>query len=92
MPIATSAGKSSLGMKFFRRSSSGSMPSSAATWSTIISIRWVASGRPAPRIASVANLFVKTPDDVGLDRAGSCSSRSSRRPLNDGMNGVSSVW
>ena len=27
----------------------------------------VASGRPAPRIASVGHLFVNTPDDVGLD-------------------------
>ena len=61
MPIATSAGKSSFGMKFFRRSSSGSMPSSWASCSTITSIRWVASGRPAPRVASVAILFVKTP-------------------------------
>ena len=61
MPIATSAGKSSLGMKFFRRSSSASMSSSAASCSIITSIRWVASGRPAPRVASVAILFVKTP-------------------------------
>ena len=37
------------------------MPSSAASWSIITSIMWVASGRPAPRIASVANLFVNTP-------------------------------
>ena len=25
------------------------------------SIQWVISGRPAPRMASVSNLFVKTP-------------------------------
>jgi hypothetical protein len=31
MPIATSAGKSSFGMKFFRRSSSGSIYSYAAS-------------------------------------------------------------
>ena len=61
MPTATSAGKSSLGMKFLRRTSSGSIPSSAASWSSITSIMWVASGRPAPRIASVGHLFVNTP-------------------------------
>ncbi len=66
MPIATSAGKSSFGMKFFRRSSSGSIPSSAASCSTITSIRCVASGRPAPRVASVAILLVKTPLAVNL--------------------------
>ena len=66
MPIATSAGKSSLGMKFFRRSSSESMPSSAASCSIIISIRCVASGRPAPRVASVDILLVKTPLAVKL--------------------------
>ena len=47
-------------MKFLRRSSSGSMPSSCASWSITTSIMWVASGRPAPRIASVGNLFVCT--------------------------------
>ncbi len=31
------------------------------------SIMWVASGRPAPRIASVANLLVITPRHVGVD-------------------------
>ena len=60
-PTATSAGKSSLGMKFLRRISIGDIPSSAAACSTIISSRWVASGRPAPRVASVGNLFVNTP-------------------------------
>ena len=48
-------------MKFLRRSSSRSIPSSSASWSIIISIWCVASGRPAPRIASVGILFVKTP-------------------------------
>ena len=47
-------------MKFLRRTSSGSIPSSAASWSIVTSMRWVASGRPAPRIASVGNLFVIT--------------------------------
>ena len=45
----------------------GPMPSSSASWSIITSIQCVASGRPAPRMASVANLFVNTPGDVGLD-------------------------
>jgi hypothetical protein len=47
-------------MKFLRRISTGSMSSSAASWSMTTSMRWVASGRPAPRIASVGNLFVIT--------------------------------
>ncbi len=37
------------------------MPSSAASWSTQTSIMCVASGRPAPRMASVGNLLVNTP-------------------------------
>ena len=48
-------------MKFLRRSSSRSIPSSSASWSMQTSIRCVASGRPAPRMASVVNLFVYTP-------------------------------
>ena len=48
-------------MKFRRRTSSGSSPSSAASASIVSSIMCVASGRPAPRIASVAHLFVMTP-------------------------------
>jgi hypothetical protein len=32
----------------------------------VTSIRCVASGRPAPRVASVAILFVKTPRAVNL--------------------------
>ena len=42
------------------------MPSLAASCSTITSIRWVASGRPAPRVASVAILLVNTPFAVNL--------------------------
>ncbi len=61
MPTAVSAGKFSFGMKFFRRSSRRSMPSSAASWSMQTSIMWVASGRPAPRIASVGHVFVYAP-------------------------------
>jgi hypothetical protein len=61
MPNATSAGKSSFGMKFLRRSSRRSIPSSSASWSMQTSSMCVASGRPAPRIASVATLLVKTP-------------------------------
>ena len=48
-------------MKLRRRSSSGSIPSSCASWSSVTSIICVASGRPAPRMASVGILFVKTP-------------------------------
>ena len=48
-------------MKLRRRTSAGSMSSSAASWSIMTSIQWVISGRPAPRMASVSNLFVKTP-------------------------------
>ena len=60
-PFAVVNGNCSLLMKFLRLSSSGSMPISAATWSIVVSMACVASGRPAPRIASVVNLFVKTP-------------------------------
>ena len=60
MPIAVSCPFSNGGMKFLRRSSNGSMSSSWASWSIMTSIVWVASGRPAPRIASVANLLVIT--------------------------------
>jgi hypothetical protein len=48
-------------MKFRRRSSSGSMPSSVASWSMVTSSMCVISGRPAPRIASVMYVFVSTP-------------------------------
>ena len=48
-------------MKFLRRSSIGSIPSSWASWSIVTSSMCVISGRPAPRIASVKNLFVNTP-------------------------------
>ena len=60
MPIGVSWPLANGGMKFLRRSSNGSIPSSWASWSIVTSIRWVASGRPAPRIASVGNLFVIT--------------------------------
>jgi hypothetical protein len=48
-------------MKFFRRSSMLSMPSSSASASIVRSITYVASGRPAPRYASVGVVWVKTP-------------------------------
>src|SRR6266550_1087800 len=48
-------------MKFFRRSSTGSSSSLRASASTARSIAYVASGRPAPRYASVGVVFVKTP-------------------------------
>ena len=64
IPSAVVNGNSSLPMKFLRRSSSGSMPSSAASLSIVSSIQYVASGRPAPRIASVQILFVNTPSIV----------------------------
>ena len=38
MPTAVAYGNSSLPMKFLRRSSSRSIPSSAAIWSTITSM------------------------------------------------------
>ena len=61
IPSGVSNGKASAAMKFFRLTSTGSMSSSAASWSIMISIQWVISGRPAPRIASVSNLLVNTP-------------------------------
>ena len=61
MPTAVAYGNSSLPTKLRRRSSSRSIPSSAAIWSTITSMYCVASGLPAPRIASVPVLFVNTP-------------------------------
>ena len=48
-------------MKFSRRTSTGSLPSLRASASTARSIAYVASGRPAPRYASVGTVFVKTP-------------------------------
>ena len=48
-------------MKFLRRISTGSMPSSLADRSTKRSITYVASGRPAPRYASTGVVCVKTP-------------------------------
>ncbi len=61
IPSGVVKGNSSLPMKFLRRSSSGSIPSSPASLSMVSSIQYVASGRPAPRIASVQFLFVNTP-------------------------------
>ena len=58
-PDAIAAGKSV--MKFLRRNSTGSMSSLRASVSTARSIAYVASGRPAPRYASVGVVFVKTP-------------------------------
>ena len=49
------------GCRFFRRSSTGSMPILRAKVSTIRSTTKVASGRPAPRYASVGVAFVMTP-------------------------------
>ena len=48
-------------MKLSRRTSTGSLPSSRASASTARSIAYVASGRPAPRYASVGVVCVKTP-------------------------------
>jgi hypothetical protein len=48
-------------MKFMRRISTGSLPTAAASLSIVRSIAYVASGRPAPRYASVGVVFVKTP-------------------------------
>ena len=61
MPSGVSYGNSSGWMKFLRRSSSGSMSSSRASLSIVSSIQYVHSGRPAPRMASIGILFVKTP-------------------------------
>ncbi len=58
-PEAIVAGNSL--MKFFRRSSTRSIPSSSASASIVRSITYVASGRPAPRYASVGVVFVNTP-------------------------------
>ncbi len=49
-------------MKFFRRSSTGSISSFRASASTARSIAYVASGRPAPRYASVGVWCVNTPE------------------------------
>src|SRR6059036_3191910 len=44
MPLIVLNGNASGGMKFFRRTSAGSMPISSASRSTIRSIRYAASG------------------------------------------------
>ena len=53
-------GKASFGMKLRRRTSPGSMPSSAANMSTARSMICVASGRPAPRKGPTGVVFVTT--------------------------------
>ena len=49
------------GWKFIRRTSAGSLPICRANASTSRSRTYVASGRPAPRYASVGVVFVSTP-------------------------------
>jgi hypothetical protein len=61
-PEASCAGNSV--MKFFRRSSIESISSSAASASIVRSSTYVASGRPAPRYASVGVVCVNTPVKV----------------------------
>ncbi len=60
-PLIVVYGNSSRVIQFRARSSSGSMPSSAARSSMIRSMPKVASGRPAPRYASVGIFVVKMP-------------------------------
>ena len=50
-----------LGAKLIRRTSAGSFPRCRARASTARSSTYVASGRPAPRTASVGVMFVMTP-------------------------------
>ena len=59
-PVFGMYGNASGGMKFLRRISTGSMPSSSAAMSRMRSIRWIASGRPAPRYAATGVVFVTT--------------------------------
>ena len=54
-------GNSSCLIQFRSRSASGSMPRWSASSSIIRSMPNVASGRPAPRYASVGILVVNTP-------------------------------
>ena len=53
-------GNESFEMKFFRRTSAGSSPISAAKRSIARSIACVASGRPAPRREVIGVVFVTT--------------------------------
>ena len=53
-------GKASAGMRLTRRTSAGSMPISAAKRSMARSMAAVASGRPAPRYATVGVVLVIT--------------------------------
>src|SRR5208337_4312858 len=63
-PVAVVNGNSVDSGTFFRRTSTGSRPSSLATRSMMRSIMYAASGRPAPRYASVDILFVVDARDV----------------------------
>ena len=60
VPDAVVYGNTSGGIRFFRRTSTGSMPSSAAIRSIARSTSAVASGRPAPRYAATGVVFVTT--------------------------------
>ncbi len=53
-------GKASLGIRFCRRTSTGSSAAFAANRSTARSITWLASGRPAPRNEVMGVVFVTT--------------------------------
>ena len=59
-PEAVLYGNESRGIRFRRRSSTGSIPSSAASMSIARSIACVASGRPAPRNEVIGVVFVTT--------------------------------
>ena len=60
VPDAVVNGKASGGIRFFRRSSAGSIPSSVASRSIARSTSAVASGRPAPRYGATGVAFVTT--------------------------------
>lgn len=60
-PVTVAYGKASAGIRFLRRSSAGSIASSAARWSNARSTRYVASGRPAPRYADTGVVLVIAP-------------------------------
>ena len=65
-PAAVWYGNCSGWMKFLRRTSAGSSPSSRASSSIDRSTKKIASGIPAPRYASVGILFVNT--SISSDR------------------------
>ena len=58
MPIGVRYGIAPGSSRFFSRSAAGSMPSSAAATSITRSMCTFASGRPAPRYASVVMVLV----------------------------------